>query len=222
MLATLGAVLPAHGHDPFDGNTEVVVTERRITVNVTLGYDAARAVLAAQPLPPDTAAALARGSGRRQIGLPLAAAPQLVAIEAGGAPLAATSFLVAPDEVEFTFQVVYPRPGGATVLLRAGYFSATRFMLPGTVIVLDQQRRLMARSVVSAAAPTAEVPLALAPGAVVQADARRVVEHLASPAAGTPVSDQQGSHVHGLVTALGVIAMAIAALLLLWRWQRRA
>jgi len=175
LVYVLGVMLPARAHDPFDGNGEVVVTDHRITVTLTLGYDAARAVLAAQQLPAETSTGLARSGGRRQVSLPLAGAPQLVAIEAGGAPLAATSFLVAPDEVEFTFQIVYPRPGGATVLLRAGYFTATEFMRPGTVLVVDQHRRLLARSVVSAAAPTAELPLVLAPGAAVLADARSVV-----------------------------------------------
>jgi hypothetical protein len=159
LALMLGAALPAHAHDPFDGNTEVVVTERRIVVTVTLGYDAARAVLAAQHLPAQTAAGLARSGGRRQVSLPLAAAPQLVALEAGGEPLAATSFLIAPDEVEMTFQIVYPRPGGATVRLRAGYFRATPYMRPGTVVVMDHERRLMARLVVSARAPTASMPL---------------------------------------------------------------
>lgn len=222
LLAMLGTTPLAHAHDPFDGNSEVVVTDQRITVTITLGYDAARAVLAAQQLPAETAAALARSGGRRQLSLPLAGAPQLVAIEAGGEPLAATSFLVAPDEVEFTFQIVYPRPGGATVLLRAGYFSATGFMRPGSVVVLNQQRRLITRLMVRSAAPTAEVPLALAPGAAGQANRGGMVQHFHPNAAASLVSAPapQGPRSRVLV-ATGLLLAMIAALLLLRRRIRR-
>lgn len=219
LLAMLAMAIPAHAHDPFDGNTEVVVTEQRITVTTTLGYDAARAVLAAQNLPAETAAGLARSGGRRQLSLPLAGAPQLVAIETGGEPLAPTSFLVAPDEVEFTFQIVYPRPGGATVLLRAGYFSATEFMRPGSVVVLNHQRRLITRLMVSSAAPTAELPLALAPGAAAQSSAQGMIQHF--HADGIPVTAPVSGSIGSRALVVAALVLTVMAVTLLRRWRVR-
>lgn len=203
MLAMLAMAIPAHAHDPFDGNTEVVITEQRITVTTTLGYDAARAVLAAQHLPAETAAGLARSGGRRQLSL----------------PLAATSFLVAPDEVEFTFQIVYPRPGGATVLLRAGYFSATEFMRPGSVVVLNHQRRLITRLMVSSAAPTAELPLALAPGAAAQSSTQGVIQHF--HAEGVPVTAPVPGGIGSRALVVAALVLTVMAVTLLRRWRVR-
>ena len=149
--------LPALAHDPFDGSTQVFVLEDRIEVRVTLGYDAARAMLRALELPPDEASAVTRGGAPAS--LPPARAVQLVRLHAGSQELAPGALLAAGGREEVSFQATYPRPAASRVSLRAGYFEVVDDIRPGTLVVTDAARRVLATTLLSPSAPSAAIRL---------------------------------------------------------------
>ncbi|MDK6078258.1 HupE/UreJ family protein [Massilia varians] len=153
---TLFAV-PARAHDPFDGSTQVTVLDERIEARVTLGYDAARAMLRALGLPPEQAGPIARGGETRA--LAPGGGARLLRLHEGGRELAPQALLAAGGREEVSFVLTYPRPASNRLALRASYFELLEDMRPGTLVVTDARRRLLASTLLSASSPEAALPL---------------------------------------------------------------
>lgn len=148
----------AFAHDPFDGNTQVIVFSNKIEAKVTLGYDAARAFARASGLPPREVARLTRPAPHGElVPLPVELASRLITLEADGRPVAATAFLVAPSDIEVNLLVTYPRPATATASLRASYFDLIEDMRSGSLVVADEHRKILATALVSKAHASATV-----------------------------------------------------------------
>lgn len=156
-LALTLLAMPAQAHDPFDGSIQVQVLDGRIDARVTLGYDAARAMLRALALPPEQAGAVARG------GAPVSVAPAraalLLRLSDGGREILPVALLAVGGRDEVSFVARFARPAASRVALHAGYFATVGAMRPGTLVVTDSQRRLLASTLLSAAAPVAALPL---------------------------------------------------------------
>lgn len=164
VLACALFATPAQAHDPFDASIQVTVLDDRIEARVTLGYDAARAMLRALALPPDQASAIARGAESGP--LAPAGAAMLLRLHEGGMELVPQALLAAGARDEVSFVLSYPRPPAGQVALRATYFALVEGMRPGTLVVTDARRQVLASTLLSASAPAAALPLE--PGAVGQ------------------------------------------------------
>lgn len=149
--------LPAQAHDPFDGSTELQVLDERIEARVTLGYDAARAMLHALGVPAGQAGPIARGGETRA--LAPGGAARLLRLHAGGSELAPQALLAVGGREEVGFVLSYPRPATSRLALRATYFDLVEDMRPGTLVVLDARRRLLATALLSASTPGAALAL---------------------------------------------------------------
>lgn len=149
--------VPAQAHDPFDASTQVTVLDERIEARVTLGYDAARAMLRALGLPPEQAGPIARGGEARA--LAPGGGARLLRLHEGGRELAPQALLAAGGREEVSFVLTYPRPASNRLALRASYFELLEDMRPGTLVVTDVRRRLLASTLLSASAPDAALPL---------------------------------------------------------------
>lgn len=163
QLIALGCVLmtPAWAHDPFDGQTDIVVFDQQIEVTVTLGYDAAREFVKLLGLPPEESVRITRRGARTPIALAPGAAALLMQMSASGRPLAPSAFVVTPHDSEIPFGIVFPRPKEDAVQLRAAYFDKIDYMKPGTVMVKNQQSRLIASALLTRDRPQAAIPLQL-------------------------------------------------------------
>lgn len=106
-LALLLCAVPAQAHDPFDGSTQVLVLDERIEARVTLGYDAARAMLRALDLGPDAASAIVRGGD--EVALPASAGARLLRLYAGQQELAPGALSAAGGRDEVTFRLRFVR-----------------------------------------------------------------------------------------------------------------
>jgi hypothetical protein len=157
-LVLLLSAVPAQAHDPFDGSTQVLVLDDRIEARVTLGYDAARAMLRALDIGPDGAGAIMRGD---EVALPAADGARLLRLYAGTQELAPGALAAAGGRDEVTFRLRFARPPAGTLSARASYFDAIDAMRPGTLVVLDARRRVLASTLLSPAAPRAAIPTAL-------------------------------------------------------------
>jgi hypothetical protein len=161
-LLLFAIALPARAHDPFDGNIQMIVLGDRVEARVTLGYDAARAFFRSSGLAPLEAARMTRPGGRQRLPLPPGLGDRLLTLQAGTGPIAPTAVLVAPSDVEIELFLVFPRPDGAGLRVRAAYFDVVDDMRPGLLVVADRDRKLLASAMLSRDAPAAEVPLDLA------------------------------------------------------------
>jgi hypothetical protein len=153
------AALPAQAHDPFDGGVRLVVFDDRIEADVTLGYDAARAVLGAAGMAPGDVGRATRAHGAGAMPLPAAVATRLLTLRGGTLVLVPRSVLAAPARDETHFLLTYARPATQHIGVHAGWFTADPFMRPGAAIMLDAQQRLVASAPLSRTAPAADLPL---------------------------------------------------------------
>jgi hypothetical protein len=160
-LAVLLCAVPAQAHDPFDGSTQVQVLDERIEARVTLGYDAARAMLLALGLGPDQASTIVRGG--EEAALPPAAGARLLRLYAGRQELAPGALSAAGGRDEVTFRLRFARPPAGRLAARASYFEAIDAMRPGTLVVLDAHRRVLASTLLSPSTPLVAIPDAPAP-----------------------------------------------------------
>jgi hydrogenase/urease accessory protein HupE len=160
-LAVLLCAVPAQAHDPFDGSTQVQVLDERIEARVTLGYDAARAMLHALGLGPDQASTIVRGG--EEAALPPAAGARLLRLYAGRQELAPGALSAAGGRDEVTFRLRFARPPAGRLAARASYFEAIDAMRPGTLVVLDAHRRVLASTLLSPSTPLVAIPDAPAP-----------------------------------------------------------
>jgi hypothetical protein len=151
--------LPAWAHDPFDGNIQMIVLDDRIETKVTLGYDAARAFFRSSGLPPLEAARMTRPAGRQRLSLPPGLAAKLLTLQDGARTLEPRALLVAPSDVEIELLLVFPRPDGARLRVRAVYFDLLDDVRPGLLVVADKDRRLLGSAMLSKDAPAADMPL---------------------------------------------------------------
>lgn len=173
--------VPAQAHDPFDGSIQVTVLDERIEARVTLGYDAARAMLRALGLPPEQAGPIARGGEARV--LAPGGGTRLLRLHEDGRELAPQALLAAGGREEVSFLLTYPRPASNRLALHASYFALLEDMRPGTLVVTDARRRLLASTLLSASAPDAALPLdAATAGAALTGDVKAFfllgVEHI--------------------------------------------
>lgn len=149
----------ARAHDPLDGSIQVLVFDEHLDITVTLGYDAARALLTAMQLSPVDIATLTRARrGRPLQTLPASLSAQVVQLRAGGVPLPVTRFAVLPGDTELEFLVVSQRHAntGTRVTLTAGYYAAVEDMREAPVVVADGvTRRVMTQLTVSPNQPDA-------------------------------------------------------------------
>jgi hypothetical protein len=152
---------PAAAHDPFDGGTQMLVSDSAIVVNVTLGSDAARAFAVSLGLPAKETLRMTRPApADGSIEIPPALAPRLVEVRSGGRPLAATGFAVVPTEIEVDFQIVYPSPGAGSVDVRAAYFDVVERMRAGSfVAALAGDHRVLASAILAPDHASVAVPL---------------------------------------------------------------
>jgi hypothetical protein len=161
LLLLLASALPAWAHDPLDGNIQMIVSSDKIEARITLGYDAARTFFRTSGLAPTEAARMTRPDGHQLVPLPSALAGRLLTLQAGTGPLQARSLLVAPSDIEIELFVVFPRPAGASLQLRAAYFDLIDDMRPGLLVVAGADRKLLSTTMLSRQAPGATVPLDL-------------------------------------------------------------
>jgi hypothetical protein len=169
LLAWLcAAALPAHAHDPFDGNVQMLVHADRIEAKITLGYDAARIVFRASGLAPADAARLTRpGGGHALVPLPASVAAGLLVLSDGARRLQPVSVQVAPSDVESNVFIVFPRPAADDVQVATPYFESIADMRAGTLVVADEKGHRLASRLLSRGASTATVPLARGAGQAV-------------------------------------------------------
>jgi hypothetical protein len=166
LAVLLCTAAPAYAHDPFDGNIQMIVFDDRIEGKVTLGYDAARAYLRAARLPARDIARITRvAQGKELLHLPLPAAARLLALQDANGAVLPTAFLVAPNDNEINFLVIFPRPAASTLVLRAPYFADIEDMRPGTVVVATDDRKILLSALVTKAQPAVTIPLAASTGA---------------------------------------------------------
>ncbi|MEO7493593.1 MAG: HupE/UreJ family protein [Massilia sp.] len=159
-LALLGIAAPARAHDPFDGATQMLVFDNKIEVKLTFGYDAARTFLRGVALAPVEVTRLTRPSVDGQpVNLPAALAPRLMTLAAQGAPIDASAFLVLPSDNEIVMMLIYPRPQAASITAQAAYFALVDDMRPGAFVAANDQRRILARALLTRASPGVDVPM---------------------------------------------------------------
>ncbi len=157
-LASILFALPAQAHDPFDGSVQLLVLDGRIEARVTLGYDAARAMLRVLEVDPEQAGAIARGGALPAV-LPAGRAAPLLRLFDGERELAPSALLAAGGRDEVSFQLRFPRPAAGRLSVHASYFASLDAMRPGTLVVTDARRRALASTLLSRAAPVALVPI---------------------------------------------------------------
>lgn len=173
-------VRPALAHDPFDGSLHLSVQRDTIEVSVTFGTDAARAWLAGSGVSRPDIVSITRGSDQAWIALPLPAAARLVTLQAGDEPLTPTHFAAAPSEIEPTFRLVYARPAGDAMRLRARYFEHIADMRAGALTAVDPGRHILSTSILSREQPAVTLSLSgrAGPGARMLDYFKLGVEHI--------------------------------------------
>lgn len=154
------AAAPARAHDPFDGGIELVVFKEKIEVTVTLGYDAARALLRGAQLPHEDIARITRNAPTRAlVPLPLTIAPGLFRLTALSQPVAPTALLALPGETESVFILIYPRPEADQVVVQAPFVATIEHMHPTMLIVTNQRRIMLGTALLSASMPSVQASL---------------------------------------------------------------
>lgn len=163
LLLWLGTLLPAHAHDPFDGDMQVWVFEQKLEVRITLGFDASRMVLANAGLAPEAVSALKREAANAEAAmarLPLAAADNLIQFTTPqGEVLAPTAVLAAFGDMETYYVVIYRRPDASRIQVTAPFLGAIQAMRPVSVSSADAHRKLLSSVLLSHDRPQASIAL---------------------------------------------------------------
>lgn len=160
MVGLLVCAMQAHAHNPFDGNVELRVRPADMEVKVTLGYDAARAWMRAAGVPAAQISAITRGNlhaAPQQ--LPPELARRLLILRDGERPLPAHLLHAWTGNEETSFVVTYPLAANQALSLSARYFDAVADIRPGSVAVIDADRRLITTLIVQRSTPMVFVPL---------------------------------------------------------------
>ncbi len=157
-LMNLGVM--AHG--PFDNSTRLVRHADRIELEVTMGKEGARKVLAGAGL---SAAAGAGALKMRAPGVTFDLAPGVAAsffkLTAGDETLTASSANVLFDGVEAIFTLVYPLPETGALEAEAHYFEIVPEMRDGSLFVTTAEGQSLGGARLSRGMPTANFTLAL-------------------------------------------------------------
>lgn len=160
QLLALGGWLPAvaGAHGAFDHSTRVWVFADHLEVGIAMGPEAAKTFL--NDGPPEVTR-----SGLMQIAYayPAGNAARLFEIKSGNTALAPTKATVRSDGLEFDFELIYPRPAGGTLRLRAAYLNELHQAGKGSLAVADESGATLAARLLASGDDTLEITL---PGSV--------------------------------------------------------
>ncbi|WP_081925723.1 HupE/UreJ family protein [Massilia sp. LC238] len=163
-LLWLAVLMPAHAHDPFEGNVELLVFDHKLEIKMTLGFDAARASLVRAGMTPGAVSTLKSEAARSETGsarLPLTAAAAILDVSAaGGVAMTPSAAHVAFGDMETTYLLIYPRPSTDSVHVTAATFGYIEAMRPMTIVSAGANGRVLSRAVLSVHAPMAKLNLA--------------------------------------------------------------
>jgi hypothetical protein len=163
LAVTLAVLLPTfilRAHGPFDGSVRMLVREDSIEATVTLGTDAARAVLANAGLSTNNTAELIRPRGPHSIvKLPPAVAAHFLVIHNGAETLPATNGMILSDGLEVIITLIYPRVERGTLDVRAVFYEEVAGMRSGSFFAHDENGTQLGAAQLSRAAVTAQVAL---------------------------------------------------------------
>jgi len=138
----------------------MLVRTDSIEATVTLGTDAARAVLSAAGLSTNTIAELIRARGPHSIvKLPPAVTAHVLVIRNGTETLPATNAMILSDGLEVILTVIYPRVERGTLDVRAVFYEEVAAMRPGSFFAHDENGTQLGAAQLSRAAVTAQVAM---------------------------------------------------------------
>ncbi len=156
QLATLLGWLPmlATAHGVFDHSARVWIFPDHLEVTIAMGTEAAKVFL--NDGPPEVLRA-----GLMQIAYPFPAqnAPRLFEIKAAGNPLTPTKTTVRSDGLEFNFELIYPRPDGGVLHLRATYLNELQHVAKGSLVVADEYSATLAAKLLASGDDSLEITL---------------------------------------------------------------
>ena len=127
-------VFPSLAHGPYDHSAQLFVGEAQLELVVTMGADATHDFLAGAGLPASVISALSPSPPQAPYALPLEITPKLFVVSADGKLLAAKSASIRTAGLECLFTVIYPRPDGGLLDMRAVYFNGIEPMKRGPFI----------------------------------------------------------------------------------------
>jgi hypothetical protein len=150
----------AWAHDPFDCSSRLIVQDDRIEIEVTMGLDGARQILAAGGLLPRDVAEAVRPRGPHAI-LELSAtlAAHFFEINCGADKLIARNVTELSEGREVIFTLTYPRPAAGTLKLRANYYDAVTDLRTGSFVAYDEKANQLGAALLSRAGVNANVLL---------------------------------------------------------------
>ena len=219
LLLVVGSPVLAHG--PYDHSAQLVVGETQLELVVTMGADATHDFLAGAGLPENVMQALSPSPPQAPYALPLEIAPKLFIVTADGKLLTAKSASVRTAGLECLFTLIFPRPDGGSLDLRAVYFNGIEPMKRGLFVAEgeDMTNAVAAplsrlSDLVQLALPTRRGSEAAEKPAVVIAQAKP--EAVSSPAT-TPAGDSPKPGMR-----FGLVMFGVVVVLLLFAWRRRA
>jgi len=181
-IAFSSLLLTASAHGPFDNSARAVLGRNALELEITLGTDAAKALLQASGVDPAAiAAALHPRGGQPALSLPLGVAERLFEVSSQGNTVKPRSIGTLTDGLEVLFVADYP-PIYANASFRARYFDIHNAMPAGTLNVVDETGRTLAAAKLDASAASLNFTLPIAAG-----NPRSGVEVTAPEKATTPV-----------------------------------
>ncbi len=157
LMAGVLAALTAHAHAPFDHSSRLTVGETKLELTVTMGGDAAVQFLTNCGVDSNLALSVTRESAARPLSLEVAA--RIYEVRAGGKPLAAEKLTAFTEGLETLFIVVYPRPDGGVLDLRALFFNGIEPMKTGAFVAEDESGMQLGSALLSRRNDSIQVPL---------------------------------------------------------------
>ena len=215
---------PVLAHGPYDHSAQLTVGETQLELVVIMGADATRDFLANSGLPENILQALRPSPPQAPYNLPLTMAARLFEASVDGKPIAPLKVTVATAGLETLFTLVYPRPDGGALDLRAIYFNGIEPMKRGTFIAQGENEQSLGAAFLSRANNAISItlppkPVVAPPG---ETNVSRAIAATANPEAATsPTPTPAVGGQFETVRWLLILALAAGLLLGLWRWFRR-
>jgi hydrogenase/urease accessory protein HupE len=146
LLILLGLLLggPAFAHSPFGSSTRVALGTNQLEICVSTGESLAGTLL--KEFPPETREPLAPGV---TYALPVPIAERLYAVSADRQPLAAERAGLRLSGADYEFTLIYPRPDGLLLDLRAVYLEAPEAEGSAPLVLFDENGQQFSSALLS-------------------------------------------------------------------------
>jgi hydrogenase/urease accessory protein HupE len=159
LMLSLFAAFSAQAHGPFDHSSRLLVGTNQLELVVAMGADATQEFLARSGLPTKVLAALDPSPPSAPYELPLDVTAKLFDLSLDGKVLSPSRITVATEGMETIFTLVFPRPSGGVLNMRAAYFNGIEPMKHGSFVAYADDFQTLGTALLSRAHDSVEISL---------------------------------------------------------------